>query len=106
MELKDVYERIGGWIADPQGDRNSTGRPTESTNLDSWSCQILNHQPKNIHIGPRPPHSYAAYVQLGLHVGPEQLECGIYQKLLSIHGICSSSWDALSGLNGRGSAYT
>ena len=26
--------------------------------------------------GPRPPHTYVADVQLGLHVGPEQLEWG------------------------------
>lgn len=29
--------------------RNSTGRPTESTNLDPWGSQIVNHHPKNIH---------------------------------------------------------
>jgi hypothetical protein len=28
------YGRIGGRIAGLKGDRNSTGRPTESTNLD------------------------------------------------------------------------
>ena len=33
----------------PSGDRNSTGRPTESTNLDSWGSQRMSHQPKNIH---------------------------------------------------------
>jgi hypothetical protein len=30
MQLVDSYKRIGGRIAE---DRNSTGRPTESTNL-------------------------------------------------------------------------
>lgn len=33
----------------PEGNRNSTGRPMESTNLDPWGSQSLNHQPKNIH---------------------------------------------------------
>jgi hypothetical protein len=33
----------------PKGDKNSTGRQTESTNLDPWGSQSLNHQPKNIH---------------------------------------------------------
>jgi hypothetical protein len=46
MELGNTYERIEGKIAGPERDRNSTGRPTESTNLDP---QSLNHQPKNIH---------------------------------------------------------
>jgi hypothetical protein len=31
-------------------------------------------------------------VQLGLHVGLEQLEWGLSQKLLTACGICSSSW--------------
>jgi hypothetical protein len=30
------YRRVGEKIVGPGGDRNSTGRPTESTNLDSW----------------------------------------------------------------------
>jgi hypothetical protein len=29
-------------------DKNSTGRPTESTNLDPWGSQYLKHQAKNI----------------------------------------------------------
>ena len=32
----------------PKGDKNSTGRQTESTNLDPWGSQSLNHQPNNI----------------------------------------------------------
>jgi hypothetical protein len=31
-----------------EGDRNSAKRPTESTNLDPWGSQSLNHQQKNI----------------------------------------------------------
>ena len=48
---------------------------------------------------------YVTVVQLGLHVGPEQLEQGLSQKLLPVCGICSTSWAALSGLRGRGSAW-
>ena len=33
----------------PERDRNSTGKPTETTNLDSWVSESLNQQPKNIH---------------------------------------------------------
>jgi hypothetical protein len=36
-------------IVGPKGDRNSTARPSKSTNLDPWGSQNLNHQPKNIH---------------------------------------------------------
>jgi hypothetical protein len=49
VELGYSYGRIGGRIAGPKGDKNSTRRPTESTNLDPWGSQRLNQQPKNIH---------------------------------------------------------
>ena len=42
-------------------------------------------------------------MQLGLHVGPEQLEwTELSQKLLHIGGIWSSDWVSLYGLNGKG----
>jgi len=41
MQLGDSYGRIGGRIAGPDGDRNSTRRPTKSSNLDPWSSQRL-----------------------------------------------------------------
>jgi hypothetical protein len=34
--LGNSYGRIGGRIMGPEGDKNSTGRLTESTNLDPW----------------------------------------------------------------------
>lgn len=49
MGLEDAYGRIGGKMVGPEKDRNSTGRPTESPNPDSWASQSLNHQTKNIH---------------------------------------------------------
>jgi hypothetical protein len=49
MELGDSYGRIVGNIVGLKGDRNSTERATESTNLDPLGSQSLNHQPKNIH---------------------------------------------------------
>ena len=49
MELGDSYGKVGKRIVGPEGDRNSTGRPTESTNLDSWVSQNLSHQPNNTH---------------------------------------------------------
>ena len=50
------------------------------------------------------PGTYVANVQLGFHVGPEQLEQGLSQKLLPVCGICSSRWAALSGPSGKGSS--
>ena len=49
MKVVDSYVRKGGRIVGLKRDRNSTGRPTESTNLDLWGSQKLNHQPKIIH---------------------------------------------------------
>ena len=43
----------------PKWSRNFTGRPTESTNLNPWGSQSLNHEPRN---------TYVTDVQLGLHL--------------------------------------
>jgi hypothetical protein len=89
----------------PEWGRNSTGRPIESTNMDSWGISET-ELPTKKHTGAesRPPHSYV----LGLLVGPEQLEQRLSQrlsqKLMPVYGICSSSWAVLSGLSGRGCA--
>jgi hypothetical protein len=88
----------------PEGDRNSTGTPTETTNL----CLLVfleSELPNKEYLlaEPRTPHTYVADVELGLHRGAEQLEYGLSQKLLPICRISSSHWDALSGLSGRGS---
>jgi len=50
-------------------------------------------------VGPRPPYTYVTDVQFDFHMGPDQLEWGLFQK--PTHGICSPSW-AASGLSGRG----
>jgi hypothetical protein len=47
--LGGSYGRIGGRIEAPEGDRNSTGRKTESTDLYPLGSQTLNHQLKNIY---------------------------------------------------------
>jgi hypothetical protein len=49
MDLGESYGRVGRKIEGPKEDRDSTERPTESTNLDPLSSQSLNHLPKNIH---------------------------------------------------------
>ena len=50
----------------PEGDRNSTGRQIDSTNLDCWGSQRLNHQPKSIH---------------GLHLGlPAHSRCAAWSS--------------------------
>ena len=58
--LGTLDRRTEGRIEGPEGDRNSTRRPTESTNLDPWGSQSLKHQPNT--AGPRAPHSYVADV--------------------------------------------
>jgi hypothetical protein len=55
-----LWKNKGEGLWAPKGiDRNSTEKPTESTNLDPWGSQRLNHQPKNIHghnLPPPPAH--------------------------------------------------
>ncbi|EDL74972.1 rCG58917, isoform CRA_a [Rattus norvegicus] len=36
MEVGHTCEKFGKRIEGPEGDRNSTGRPTDSTKLDCW----------------------------------------------------------------------
>jgi hypothetical protein len=63
----------------PQGDRNSTGRPTESTNLDPWGLSETELPTKELAwAGPRLSLSYVADMQLELPIGPKQLEQGLY----------------------------
>jgi hypothetical protein len=40
MKFGDSYKRIGGRIAGPKEDRNSTERPTELTNLDLEALRV------------------------------------------------------------------
>jgi hypothetical protein len=54
----------------PQEDRNATGRPTESINLDPWGSQSLDHQLKNISGLDLGPCIYVSNMQPGLHMGP------------------------------------
>lgn len=55
MELEVSYERIGGNIAVPEGDRNFIGRPTVNSSgplgLSESETPINEHTP----AGPRPP---------------------------------------------------
>ena len=55
--MEGSYEKVGGRIKDPEGNRNSTGRPTESTNLDPWGLSETEPPTKEAgpQAGPRPP---------------------------------------------------
>jgi hypothetical protein len=46
--LRTLMEEWEEGLLALKGIETSTGRPTESTNLDPWDFQGLNHQPKNI----------------------------------------------------------
>jgi hypothetical protein len=47
MELRESYGRAEG----TKGDRNSTGRPKESTNLDSWGLLETGPPTKKSYMG-------------------------------------------------------
>jgi hypothetical protein len=74
MELGNSYGRIGGKLAGPERDRDSTGTQTESTNLDPWGSESPNTNQRTYTAGPRPLCTYGADMQLGLHMSPEQLK--------------------------------
>jgi hypothetical protein len=71
-KLRKSCGRVGGRIEEPGGDRDSTGRPTDSTNLDSWRLSETK-PPIKEHTRARPshshPHACAVEVRLCLHVG-------------------------------------
>ena len=46
----DPYGRIRERIEGTEGDGNPIGRPTVSTNLDSWELPETEHQPKSIQM--------------------------------------------------------
>lgn len=78
-----------------EGNRNFTGRPMESTNLDLWGLKILYHQPKNMYG--LDLDIYVAVVQINHHVGIT-MRMEAFQKLLFVHDISSTTWDAFSSL--------
>jgi hypothetical protein len=49
MMFEGSYRKVGKTIEGLEGDKDPTGRATESTYLDPWGSQKLNHQPKNIY---------------------------------------------------------
>ena len=65
MELGNSYGRIEERTVGPESDRNSTGRPTESTNLDPWRLSETEPTTKeHTQNRPRPPYIGVLDVQL------------------------------------------
>ena len=104
--LRTLMEEWEEGLLALKGIETSTGRPTESTNLDPWDSQSLNHQPKNIH---RP------YLGLPAHMcslvfmrvpsnrsggGGGGLRAGGWasQKLLLVREACSSGLPCLASV--------
>jgi hypothetical protein len=89
-------EEIGRRFAGPTGDRNSTGRPTESTILDSSGLSETGSPTKEHTWGG--PGSPCTYVDIEAWSSCESRTIGgrggveyAIPKLLPVHGICSSS---------------
>jgi len=72
MKLGDFYRRVEGRTDSLAGDRNSTGRSTESIGLSETEPLTKEHT----EAGPRPPCIYVADMELDLHASPEQMEQG------------------------------
>ena len=95
MDLGDSYGRIGRSISNLE----EIGTPQEDQQSQLiwtlWLSESESSSKEPTWTEPRPPCTYVANVQLGLHVGPIQLVKGLTQKLLPVHGICFSSRAAL-----------
>jgi len=99
MELEDFYGRVGIRIGGLKG--IGTAQENQQSQL-TWTFGAPRNWTTNqiTYMG----WTHIAHMQHGLHVDPDQLEQGLFQKLLSVCGICSSTSAALSGLSGRGCA--
>jgi hypothetical protein len=102
MELGDSYGRIGRRVAGPKGDRNSTGRPTESTNLDPWGLSESEPPNKEHRLDLGLPAHMKQMCSLAFMWVLNNWSRGLSQKLLPVCGIYSI-WAVLSSLSGRGS---
>jgi hypothetical protein len=72
VELIESYGRVGGRIEEPKGDRDSIGRPIESTNLDPWGLSEAK-LPIKEHTWAGPTlaiHTYVPALQLGFQASP------------------------------------
>jgi len=101
MGLGDSYGSIGERIAASKG----IGTPQkDQQNQLTWTLRALRVWTTNqrtYRAEPRPPHTYAAGVQLGLQVSSKQLKQGLSLKLLPVCGIHFPNWAVFSGLGGR-----
>lgn len=77
-----------GKIKQHKVDRNSAGRQTEPSNLDTWGLPESETPTKdNAEAGLRSESIYIADVQLGLRMGSEQL------KYIAIPKVVAYLWD-------------
>jgi hypothetical protein len=101
----ESYGRVEGRIEGPEGDRYSSGRPTESTNLDLWEFSET-EPPNREHTQARPKPSagkYVAGMQLSLRVG--FLTSGteaVSKAVACLWNLFPTELLCLSGLSGRG----
>ena len=71
-------------------DKNSKERLTESTKLDPWGSQRLNHQPKSKHGLDLGPRTYVVDKKLCFHAGSQHLEQGLSEHVcLPACGSCA-----------------
>jgi hypothetical protein len=77
-------EELGGRTESPVQDRNSTGRPADSTNMDPWELSKTEPPTKEHTVWtevPSPTPPYVADEQLSLHIDPQQQEQRLSLKL-------------------------
>lgn len=85
-EVEDFYGRVGERIEGPELDRNTTGRITESTNLDPWEVsetKPTKDQPRTYIGWTKDLGTYVVDVLLNFHVSPPTTgaSCSLFLKL-------------------------
>ena len=96
-----THERIRGRIVGPEGNRNSTGNPTESTNQETWGGISETKSPNKEHTR---GWTYASLYKRSLVFMwlLKKLEQAISQNLLPVHGyvlltrlLCLAHWERM-----------
>jgi hypothetical protein len=102
VEPGESCGRVGDRIEPARGVKDTTRRPTESTNLAHGGSQRLNHQPKSIQGLDLEPLNICSRCKAWSSCGsPNNWSRGLSLTLLPAIGSPSPNWTVCSGLGRR-----
>jgi hypothetical protein len=102
MELRESCGRVGRRIEGPEKDKDSIGRITVSTHLDSWGLPETEPPTKECTwAGPSPPHIYSKHAAWFSCGSPKNWSRSCSLNLLPACGSHSPNWAIWSSLVGE-----